>query len=136
MTGTVDVAGVQRWYASYLDDFGALARGDRDDAPLLLDHYAVPLLIVTDGATTVLADEQQVVAHVQAQLQDLRPLGYDRSELLDSDTAVLNSRCATHRARVRRVRGDGTEIVQLEATYLVTRGPQGHRISVIVVHST
>ena len=135
MSDGVDVPGVQRWYASYLDDFGALGRGDRDDTALMLEHYAVPLLVLTDDGTTVLADEQQLLAYLRRQLDDLRPLSYDRSELLDSDTTLLNSRTATHRTRVRRVRADGSEIVRLEGTYVVTRGPQGHRISAIVAHS-
>jgi hypothetical protein len=136
VTRAVDVPGVQRWYASYLDDFGALGRRDRDDPALMLDHYAVPLLILTDDGTTVLADDEQVVAHLRHQLDALVRLDYDRSELLDSDTTLLNSRTATHRARVRRVRADGSEIVRLEATYLVAAGAQGHRISAIVAHST
>ena len=73
---------------------------------------------------------------MREQVEALRADGYDRSDLVDSDTQVLNSACASHRARVVRVRRDSTEIARVQATYLVTGGPGGHRIAAIVSHAT
>lgn len=131
----MDAPDVRRWFASYLADFVALARGDVDDVHRLLVHYGVPLLLSTDGGCAVLADETRVLAVSQQQVADLRAVGYDRSEELASETVVLNRSCATHRAQFSRLRADGTEIARLEATYVITEGPAGQRISAIIVHS-
>lgn len=131
----MDIPALEHWYAAYLDDFRALARGETDDPAALVRHYASPLLLVTGAGTTVLADPVQAGAHLRPQVAALRADGYDRSDLLESETTVLNGVCATHRARVARVRTDGSQIARLQATYLVTLGPDGHRIAAMVAHS-
>ena len=127
-------ADVQSWYATYLADYAALARGDLDRGRLL-GHYGTPLLLGTDASCVTLVDEGQVAAAVQRQVDDLRAAGYDRSEELTAETVVLNRTCATHRVLLSRLRQDGTEIARLEVTYLITELVDGSRISAIVVHS-
>lgn len=131
----MDVPDVRQWFTSYLADFAALGRGDLDDTARLLGRYGVPLLVSTDASSTAFVDEAQVLAFCRRQALDLRAVGYHRSEQLAADTVVLNRSCAMHRARLARLRADGTEIARLEATYLITEGPAGRRISAIVVHS-
>ena len=126
---------VRRWFDSYLADFMALGRGDTDDVRQLLAHYGVPLLFSSDAGTAILADEAQVLAAAQQQIDGMRSAGYDRSDELAAETTVLNRSCALHRGRFSRRRTDGSEIAQLEATYLITDGPGGRRISAIMVHS-
>jgi hypothetical protein len=65
----------------------------------------------------------------------MRLADYDHSDELAAETVVLNRSCATHRARFSRVRLDGSEIAQVEATYLIVEGTAGRRISAIVMHS-
>ncbi|WP_345604881.1 DUF6841 family protein [Pseudonocardia adelaidensis] len=125
----------RRWFDSYLADFIALGRGDLDDVRRILDHYGVPMLISTDAGTTVLTDAEQVHAVARQQVDGMRAAGYDRSEELTGETTVLNRTCAVHRARFARLRADGTEISQLEATYVITDGAGGRRVSAIIVHS-
>jgi hypothetical protein len=60
---------------------------------------------------------------------------YARSEILDSEVTVLNSKSALYRGTFSRQRSDGSEISRLTATYLVTDGAAGRRISVLAVHS-
>ena len=131
----MDEQGLRKWFAAYLTDFGALGRGDTDDAGRLLLHYGVPLLVSTDAGTSALAAEDQVLAMARQQVDGLRAAGYDRSDELDSETTVLNDSCAAHRARFARLRADGTEISRLEVTYLITDRLEGRRISALVVHS-
>ncbi len=131
----VDEHTVREWFGAYLGDFVALGRGDTDDVGRLLRHYGVPFLLGTDAGTTALTDEAQVLAMARRQVDGMRGGGYDRTEVLDAETVVLNRSCATHRAGLVRLRADGSEISRLEVTYLVTDRPEGRRISALVVHS-
>jgi hypothetical protein len=128
-----DVA--RRWFNSYFAEFVALGRGDLDDVRRILDHYGVPLLLSTDAGSAILTDEGQVLAAARQQVDRMRSVGYHHSEELTAETTVLNRTCAIHRGRFARLRADGTEIEQVEATYLITDGASGLRISAIIVHS-
>jgi len=129
----VDSSGVSRWFDQYLDAFAACGRGEKDTA-LLLAYYGVPLLLTTDGGFFALTSDNQVVAAVQPQVDAMRAAGYHRSEILGSEVTVLNSTSAVYRGTFSRHRSDGVEIGRLTATYLVTEGTVGRRISVLAVH--
>jgi hypothetical protein len=131
----MDEADVERWFAAYLADFIALGRGDSDDVRRILAHYGVPMILSTDAGCMILTTEEQVLAAAKQQIDGMRSAGYDRSDELAAETAILNRSCAVRRGRFARLRADGTEISQLEATYLITEGAAGHRISAIIVHS-
>ncbi len=131
----MDKVEVDRWFDSYMVEFGAVNRGDVKDVRCLLEYYGVPLLISTDAGCPALTDEAQVLAFVQQQVEGMRSAGYDRSDELTAETTVLNGSCALHRGRFSRLRADGSEIAQLACTYLITDSSAGHRISAIVVHS-
>jgi hypothetical protein len=121
----MDTTEVTHWFDSYLADFVALGRGDIDDVRRILAHYGVPLLLGTDAGGTFLTDEAQVLALAQQQIDGMRSAGYDRSDELGAETTIVNRSCAIHRARFSRRRADGSEIAQIEATYLITDGPAG-----------
>lgn len=123
-----------RWFGEYLDAFAACGRSERD-TPSLLAYYGVPLLLSTDGRFYALTSEDQVVAAVQPQVDGMRAAGYHRSEILESEVIPLNSTSALYRGTFSRQRSDGSEISRLMATYLVTDGTAGRRISVLAVHS-
>ena len=42
---------VELWFATYLDCFVALARGERDDVEAILGFYGVPMLLSSPGGT-------------------------------------------------------------------------------------
>ena len=130
----VDSNEVRRWFGEYLDAFAACGRGERDTASLL-DYFAVPLLITTDDGFFGLTTDDQVVAAVQPQVDGMRAAAFDHSEIVDSDITVLNGTSALYRATFSRQKKDGDEIGRLTATYLVTDGPSGRRISVLAVHT-
>jgi hypothetical protein len=65
----------------------------------------------------------------------MRAAAYDRSQILGSEVTVLNARSALYRGTFSRQSVDGAEISRLTATYLVTDGAAGRRISVLAVHS-
>jgi hypothetical protein len=130
----VDGNDVSRWFGEYASAFAACGRGERDTAALLA-YYGVPLLLTTDDGFFALASGDQVVAAVQQQIDGMRAAGYARSEILDSEVSVLNSASALCRQTFSRHGSDGAEISRLTATYLVTDGPAGRRISVLAVHS-
>ena len=131
----MDEVEVDRWFSSYLAEFGAVGRGDVEDVRRLLEYYGVPLLVGTDAGCPALSDEAQVLAFVQQQVEGMRSAGYDRSDELTAETTVLNDSCALHLGRFSRLREDGSEIAQITCTYLITDSSAGHRISAIVVHS-
>jgi hypothetical protein len=129
----MDGGDVSRWFGEYLDAFAASGRGERDTASLLA-YYGVPLLLTTDQGFFVLTSDDQVVAAVQQQVDGMRAAGYQRSEILASEVTVLNSTSALYRGTFSRRRSDGSEISRLTASYLVTNGVAGRRISVLAVH--
>lgn len=131
----MDADEARRWFNSYFAEFVALGRGELDDVRRILDHYGVPLLLSTDAGSAILTDEDQVLAAARQQVDRMRSVGYHHSEELTAETTVLNRTCAIHRGRFARLRADGTEIEQVEATYLITDGAAGLRISAIIVHS-
>ncbi len=132
----MDEIEVERWFGVYLSDFVALGRGEIGDVRLILAHYGVPLILSSDTGCLVLTDEAQVLAVVRQQIDAMLSAGYDRSDELDAQTTVLNRCCAIRRGRFARLRADGSEISQLEATYLITDRAEGRRITAIIVHST
>jgi hypothetical protein len=130
----VDSSEVTRWFGEYLDAFASCGRGESQTASLLA-YYGVPLLLTTDDGVFALTGGEQVVAAVQRQVDGMRAAGYARSEILSSEVTVLNSSSALYRGTFSRHRADGGEIGRLTATYLVTAGPAGRRISALAVHS-
>jgi hypothetical protein len=129
----VDSSDLSRWFGEYLDAFAACGRGERDTASLLA-YYGVPLLLTTDDGLLALTSGDQVVAAVQQQVDGMRAADYDHSEVLDVEVTVLNSRSALYRGSFSRRRRGGGEISRLTATYLVTDGSIGRRISALAVH--
>lgn len=131
----MDEAEVDQWFAGYFADFVRLGRGDENDVRRILEHYAVPLLVSTEASSMVLTDEAQVLGMMREQIDAMREAGFDRTEQLASETTVLNQTCALHRGRFSRLRADGTEIIRFAATYVITDGPAGRRISALVLHT-
>jgi hypothetical protein len=130
----VDSSEVSRWFLEYLDAFAACGRGE-SDAGSLLGYYDVPLLVTTDGGFSALTSDHQVVAVMRQQVDGMRAAAYGRTEILDFEVTVMNSTSALYRGTFSRQRSDGGEISRLTATYLVTDGAAGRRISVLAVHS-
>jgi hypothetical protein len=130
----VDGSEVSRWFEEYLEAYAACGRGESETASLLA-YYGVPLLITTDGGFFAPASAAEVVAAVQPQIDGMRAAGYARSELVASEVAVLNSRSALYEGTFAYRRSDGVEIKRLTATYLITNGAAGRRISVLAVHT-
>jgi hypothetical protein len=131
----VDKHDVTVWFDEYLDAFGACGRGERETASLLA-YYGVPLLITTDDGFYALTTDDQVVAAIQPQIDGMVAADYAHSEILDANVTILNSTSALYEGTFSRRRDDGTAIIQLTATYLVTDGVTGRRISVLAVHSS
>ena len=130
----VDSSEVSRWFGEYLDAFATCGRGE-SDTDSLLAYFGVPLLLTTDNGFYAATSDDQVVAALQPQVDGMRAAGYNRSEILVSEVTVLNSTSALYRGTFSRQRSDGTQINRLTATYLVTSGVDGPRISVLAVHS-
>ncbi len=130
----MDSSDVSRWFEGYLDAFSACGRGERD-VDALLEYYAVPLLLTTDGGFFALTSGEQIVAGVRPQVDGMRAAGYARTEVLGSEVTIVNATSALYRGAYAYRRSDGGEIRRLAVTYLVTDGPVGRRISVLAVHS-
>ncbi len=125
---------MSRWFGEYLDAFATCGRGESDTGSLL-EYYGVPLLLTANTGFFALTSDDQVVAALQPQVDGMREAAYDRSEMVDPEVTVLNFTSALYRGTFSRQRSDGGEISRLTATYLVTDGAVGRRISVLAVHS-
>jgi NTF2-like protein (DUF6841) len=129
----VDENEARGWFGEYLEVFEACGRGE-SDARSLLGYWAVPLLMATHDGFIALTTEDQVVATAQQQVDGLRADAYDHSDIRGSDVTVLNATSVLYRAELSRRRADGEEISRLTATYLLTDGAPGRRISALLVH--
>jgi hypothetical protein len=130
----VDSQDVSQWFGDYLNAFAACCRGERDTESLLA-YYGVPLLLTTDDGFYALTRDEQVVAVLRQQVDGMRAADYDRSEILRSEVTVLNAASALYNGTFSRQRNDGGAITRLTATYLVTDGQAGRRISALLVHA-
>jgi hypothetical protein len=130
----VDVADVRAWFDEYLAAFAVCGRGESADLSLLLRYYGVPLLLTTDEAAIALGTEDEVLNAVGRQIEGMRAAGYHRSETLSSEIVAINATTALQTSEFARQRADGSEIGRLRATYLITAGPNGLRISTLAVH--
>lgn len=130
----MDANDVGRWFGEYVEAFTACGRGESETRSLLA-YYAVPLLVATDEGFIALTTEDQVVGAVQQQIDGMRAAAYDHSDILGSEVTVLNATSALYRQAFSRRRADGDEISRFTATYLVTDGSTGRRISALVLHS-
>lgn len=128
----MDSNDVSRWFGEYPDAFVACCRGEADPASLLA-YDAVPLLLSTDDRFAALTSDDQVKAVMQQQVDGLRAAGYARSEIMASSVTILNATSALYRGTISRQRSDREEISRVTATYLVTEGTVGRRISVLAV---
>ena len=116
----MDAPSVDRWFAEYLEDFAAVARGERDVAGLLR-WYAVPLTITLDDANLQLATAQDVVAVVGNQVKSLQADGFARSVEVLGETTVLNGSTALRREGLVRRRADDSMIDQVDIAYVIVR---------------
>lgn len=130
----MDEAEVSRWFEEYLDVFAACGRGERL-VDSLLAYYGVPLLFTGDDGYFALTSDDHVRSAVQRQVDGMLADHYDHSTVLGFQITPLNAASALYRGRFSRRRKDGSEITQLAATYLITAGPDGRRISVLALHS-
>lgn len=135
MSAFVETASVREWFDAYLRVFAACGRGECDDLSVLLQYYGVPLLLSTDQAVLALTTSDEVLGAARQQIERMRAADYERSETLESDTVALNATSSLHTAAFSRRRKDASEIGRLRATYLITDGASGRRISVLVVHT-
>jgi NTF2-like protein (DUF6841) len=129
----VDANDVSRWFGEYVEAFTACGRGESETRSLLA-YYGVPLLLATDDGFIALTTEDQVVGAAQQQIDGMRAAAYDHSDILGSEVTVLNATSALYRQEFSRRRADGDEISRFTATYLVTEGSAGRRISALVLH--
>lgn len=127
---SVDADAVSRWFDEYLDTFAACARGDREMAALL-GCFGVPMIVTSDDGVIALMTDDEAAAVLQSQVDGLRALGFDHSDVLHSEVTVLNSTSALYRGTLSRRNVDGGEIDCPTITYAVTEGPAGLRIALL-----
>jgi hypothetical protein len=131
----MEEVGIRAWFDEYLTALAIRGRGESDDLQAFLEYFDVPLLVTTDDAARTLADPDDVMAFAQQQIEGMRAASYHHTETLDSEVTALNATSALYRAKFARRRADGSEIGRLDATYLLTAGPAGLRMSAIAIRA-
>jgi hypothetical protein len=129
----LDADAVGRWFDGYLSAFAGCARGD-GDMPTLLAHFGVPLIVTSDEGVVTLMTDDEAAAVLQSQVDGLRALHFDRSDVLHAEITVINGSSALYRAQFARRNVDGREIDSPTVTYLLTDDVGGPRIVVLAVH--
>jgi hypothetical protein len=130
----VEERDLQAWFATYLETFTRLGRGDWDDIERVLDYFGVPLLLSAPQGLLELRSREEILDVMSRQMVAVRESGYDRSEVLETSVEVVNARCALYRGRFARLRRDGSEIERLRVTYVITGGADGPRVSALLIH--
>jgi hypothetical protein len=130
----VDVSDVDHWFTEYLEVFAACGRGQRPPGSVL-DYWGIPLLLSTDEGFSALMSEAEVMTTAQQQIDGMLAAAYHHTAVLDSEVTVLNAKSALYRGEFSRRRASGDEISRLIATYLVSDGVPGRRISALLIHS-
>ena len=125
---------VSRWIEGYFGVFAQCARGEGDMATLL-DHFGVPMIVTSDEGVVTLMTDDEAAAVMQSQVDGLRGLGFDHTEVLHSEVTVLNAASALYRGTLLRRNRDGDEIDCPTITYLVTDDVAGPRIVLLAAHS-
>jgi hypothetical protein len=92
-------------------------------------------LFTGDDGYFALTSDDHVRSAVQRQVDGMLANHCDHSTVLGFQITPLNAASALYRGRFSRRRKDGSEITQLAATYMITAGPDGRRISVLALHS-
>ena len=123
----LDAAAVSSWIGGYLGHFAACARGEGDMASLLA-HFGVPMIVTSDEGVVTLMTADEAAAVMQSQVDGLRALGFDHTDVLHSEVTVLNAASALYRGMMSRRNVDGGEIGCPTITYLVTDDVAGLRI--------
>jgi hypothetical protein len=129
----LDVAAVTSWIGGYLGTFAACARGEGDMSSLL-GHFGVPMIVSSDEGVVTLMTDDEAAAVMQSQVDGLRALGFDHTDVVHSEVTVLNAASALYRATLSRRNVDGGEIDCPTITYLVTDDVAGPRIVLLAAH--
>ncbi|WP_325339302.1 hypothetical protein [Mycobacterium sp.] len=124
---------VSRWVDGYLGAFAACARGEGDMASLLA-HFGVPMILTSEEGLVTLMTDDEAAAVIQSQVDGLRALGFDHSDVLHSEVTVFNSASAIYRCTLSRRNVDGHEIDCPTISYLITDDVAGPRIVFLGVH--
>lgn len=100
----------------------------------LLGHFGVPMIVTSDEGVVTLMTDDEGAAVIQSQVDGLRALRFDHTDVLHSEVIVLNAASALYRATLSRRNADGGEIDSPTITYLVTDDVAGPRIVVLAAH--
>lgn len=97
------------------------------------EMYRAPVLMTTDEGVQDLLSQDQVRTMFEKTGATLAADGYASSELLRLEISVLSGTTALAATRFRRVRKDGSVIVEAGATYTLVR-EGSWRVSAAVLH--
>lgn len=99
------------------------------------EMYRAPVLMTTDEGVQDLLSQDQVEAMFQKTGAALAADGYATSELLRLEVSVLSDTTALVATCFRRLRKDGSVIVEAGATYTLVR-EGSWQVSAAVLHDT
>ena len=86
------------------------------------------MIVTSDEGVVTLMTDDEAAAVMQSQVDGLRALGFDHTDVLHSEVTVLNAASALYRGMMSRRNVDGGEIGCPTITYLVTDDVAGLRI--------
>lgn len=127
------LAATREWFNDYVGALDACGRSELDDPRALLRYHAVPLLLTTDIEAMTLTTEAEVLEAVHWQIQALRVAAFHYTETLYSEMIAINATSLLQKSHLLRRRANGTEIGRVHATFLITIGAHGPRITVLAM---
>lgn len=105
------------------------------DLPRYLSFFHSSYLIMAPAGVIVPSSEDEALALLRSQIENLRARGYSRSELDRTTVKVLSATTALAAVEWIRHKADEEELERLGATYAFFKGEHGWKIVMVTVHS-
>jgi hypothetical protein len=100
-----------------------------------LSLFHSPFLIMAPEGVIALSSDEEALALIRPQMENLRARGYARSELNRPTVKLLSPTTALAAVEWVRRKGNEEELERLGATYAFFKGDDGWKIVMVTVHS-
>jgi len=99
----------------------------------ITSYYNEPSMVISPTGVTVLKSNKEVVDLFQPMLDEFDKQDYDRMEVVELNTKVLNDTTAIVSNKVIRYKKDGSEFNRASGTYILHKNSQGWKIASLLM---
>jgi hypothetical protein len=104
------------------------------DLPRYLSFFHTPYVIMAPAGVIAPSSEDEALALLRPQIENLRARGYARSEVNAATVKLLSATTALVATEWIRYKANNEELERLGATYAFYRGERGWKIAMVTVY--